>query len=68
MTEIQEMKRVLPPMYAASSDKFVIFISILPGCPVPEGQSIDRPRRRYRNSKEILLILEKIVIAAEKYH
>jgi len=63
-----EMKRVFPPMHAASSDEFVIFISILLGCPLPERQSINRARRSYRNFKEILLILEKIVIAAKKYH
>lgn len=54
--------------YDASSDKYVIFISIVLGCPLPEGQNIDRARRSYRDSKGILLILEKIVIAADKYH
>lgn len=60
------MKRILPPLYVISSEKFVIFISILLGSPLLEGQSIDRDRI-YRNSEE-LLILEQTVIAAEKYH
>lgn len=36
VAEMLEMKRVLPPMYAASSDKYLICMSILLCCPLAE--------------------------------
>lgn len=38
-------------------------LGVLHGCPLSKRYKIDKTRLPYRNSKGILLILEKIVVA-----
>lgn len=63
VAEVLDMER--SSCVCCSSNKFVIFISICLVVHFQNGQSIDWARKTYRNSKEILLILEEIVTAAE---